>query len=49
MVDVIWQGILAPHAVDLKKYFNEDEIAEFFPRIVENNTVGGKLVFDPVV
>ncbi|MGA7884024.1 MAG: hypothetical protein WCD63_24465, partial [Terrimicrobiaceae bacterium] len=21
MVDVIWQGILAPHAVDMKKYF----------------------------
>ncbi|MGB7790095.1 MAG: extracellular solute-binding protein [Terrimicrobiaceae bacterium] len=24
MVDVIWQGILAPHAVDMKKYFKED-------------------------
>ena len=26
MVDVIWQGIAAPHAVDLKKYFKDDEI-----------------------
>ena len=47
MVDVIWQGICAPHAVDLKKYFNEGEIAEFFPRIVQNNTVGSKLVSIP--
>jgi trehalose/maltose transport system substrate-binding protein len=47
MVDVIWQGILAPHAVDLKKYFKEDEISQFFPRIIENNTVGGKLVSIP--
>jgi trehalose/maltose transport system substrate-binding protein len=47
MVDVIWQGILAPHAVDLKKYYKEDEISKFFPRIIENNTVGGKLVSIP--
>jgi trehalose/maltose transport system substrate-binding protein len=47
MVDVIWQGILAPHAVDLKKYFQEDELSKFFPRIIENNTVGGKLVSIP--
>ena len=47
MVDVIWQGILAPHAVDMKKYYKEDEIKEFFPRIVENNTVGGRLVSIP--
>jgi trehalose/maltose transport system substrate-binding protein len=47
MVDVIWQGILAPHAVDLKKYFKDDEIKAFFPRIIENNTVGGRLVSIP--
>ena len=44
MIDVIWPGIAAPHAVDLKKYFKEDEIKAHFPRIIENNTVGGKLV-----
>jgi len=47
MVDVIWQGILAPHAVDLKKYFKEDELSKNFPRIIENNTVGGKLASLP--
>jgi trehalose/maltose transport system substrate-binding protein len=47
MVDVIWQGILAPHAVDMKKYYNEAELKEFFPRIIENNTVGGKLASVP--
>jgi trehalose/maltose transport system substrate-binding protein len=47
-VDVIWQGIAAPHAVDLKKYYNEDEIKAYFPRIIENNTVGGKLVSIPL-
>jgi len=47
MVDVIWQGIAAPHAVDLKKYFKDDEIKAFFPRIIENNTVKGKLVSIP--
>jgi trehalose/maltose transport system substrate-binding protein len=47
MVDVIWQGIAAPHAVDLKKYFSPDDIKAFFPRIIENNTVGGKLVSIP--
>ena len=31
MVDVIWQGILAPHAVDMKKYFNEDGNQTVFP------------------
>jgi trehalose/maltose transport system substrate-binding protein len=47
MVDVIWQGICGPHAVDLKKYFKADEIKAFFPRIIQNNTVGGKLVSIP--
>ena len=47
MIDVIWQGIAAPHAVDLKKYYKEDEIKQFFPAIIQNNTVGGKLVSIP--
>jgi trehalose/maltose transport system substrate-binding protein len=47
MVDVIWQGIAAAHAVDLKKYFKDDEIKAFFPRIIQNNTVNGKLVSVP--
>jgi trehalose/maltose transport system substrate-binding protein len=47
-VDVIWQGICAPHAVDLKKYYKEDEISQYFPRIIENNTVKGKLVSIPL-
>ena len=47
MVDVIWQGIAAPHAVDLKKYLKADEIKEFFPRSIENNTVNGRLVSIP--
>jgi trehalose/maltose transport system substrate-binding protein len=47
MIDVIWPGIAAPHAADLKKYFKEDEIKQHFPRIIENNTVKGKLVGMP--
>jgi trehalose/maltose transport system substrate-binding protein len=47
MVDVIWQGIAAPHAVDLKKFVKDDQIKEFFPSGVENNTVNGRLVSIP--
>jgi len=47
MVDVIWQGIAAPHAVDLKKYFKEEEIKQFFSHNIENNTVNGRLVSIP--
>jgi trehalose/maltose transport system substrate-binding protein len=46
-IDVIWQSIAGPHAVDLKKYFKADEISQHFPRIIENNTVNGKLVSVP--
>jgi trehalose/maltose transport system substrate-binding protein len=46
-IDVCWPGLAAPHAVDLKEYFTEDELKEFFPRIVENNTVGGQLIGIP--
>jgi len=47
-IDVIWPGIAAPHAVDMKKYVKDDEIAQYFPAIIKNNTVNGQLVGVPV-
>ncbi|WP_105317552.1 ABC transporter substrate-binding protein [Thermus tenuipuniceus] len=47
MIDVIWPGIVAPHAADLKQFFSEGELKEFFPRIVQNNTIRGKLTSIP--
>jgi len=47
IIDVIWPAIAAAHAADLTPYFNPKELGEFFPRIVENNTVNGKLVAIP--
>jgi ABC-type glycerol-3-phosphate transport system substrate-binding protein len=46
-IDVTWLGIAAPHSTDLKEYFREDEISEHFPRIIQNNTVNGRLVGMP--
>lgn len=46
MIDVIWPGILAPHAADLTPAF-KDKIGSYFPAIVQNNTVDGKLVGVP--
>ena len=43
----IWQAIAAPHAVDLKKYFRDDQTKEFFSRSIENNTIDGHLVSIP--
>jgi trehalose/maltose transport system substrate-binding protein len=47
-IDVIWPGIAASHAVDMKKYLKDDEIAQYFPAIIKNNTVNGQLVGVPV-
>jgi len=44
---VIWPGILANHMIDLKQHLKPDAVAAHFPAIVENNTVGGKLVAAP--
>jgi len=46
-IDVCWPGLAAAHAIDLKKYFNAETLAAFFPRIVENNTVDGRLIGVP--
>jgi trehalose/maltose transport system substrate-binding protein len=45
-IDVIWPGILAPHAIDLTEAA-AGVIANHFPALVENNTVDGKLVGIP--
>lgn len=46
MIDVIWPGVVQPHAVDLSAVLKAEN-ADFFPRIVENNTVGSMLVGVP--
>ena len=46
-IDVCWPGLAAAHAIDLKKYFTEAELKEFFPRIIENNRVDGRLIGVP--
>ena len=46
MIDVIWPGILAAHAVDLSQAIGWQG-ADYFERIVQNNTIGDKLVGIP--
>jgi trehalose/maltose transport system substrate-binding protein len=46
MIDVVWPGIIKDHLVDLKKYTKGAE-ANFFPTMVANNTIDGKLVALP--
>ncbi|MBI5155239.1 ABC transporter substrate-binding protein [Candidatus Poribacteria bacterium] len=45
-IDVIWPGILAEHFTDLSEPLKSD-LPQFFPSIVKNNTVNGKLVCIP--
>jgi trehalose/maltose transport system substrate-binding protein len=46
-IDVIWPGIMAPHALDLSQVIAEQGV-EYFPAIVENNTVDGVLTSIPL-
>ncbi|MCB9454264.1 MAG: ABC transporter substrate-binding protein [Anaerolineaceae bacterium] len=45
--DVIWPGILAEHMLNMYDYISEDALADYFPAIVENNTVDGNLTGIP--
>jgi trehalose/maltose transport system substrate-binding protein len=45
--DVIWAGIIAPHAVDLQEYLTEEQISVYFPAMVEGQTIDGRLVALP--
>ena len=43
-IDVIWPGILAEHLIDMSPYIED---ADYFDRILQNNTVDGSLVGIP--
>jgi len=45
-VDVVWPGVLAPHLVDLSQKLGDDAKMHY-EGIIQNNTVGGKLVAMP--
>lgn len=45
-IDVIWPGILGNHFIDLKPYSKGAEAAHF-KAIIDNNTIGGKLLAMP--
>lgn len=46
-IDVIWPGLLGGHFEDMNQYVDEATVAAHFPSIVQNNTVGGRLVAMP--
>src|SRR5690606_27385834 len=48
-IDVIWPATFAAHMVDFYDYFAPDDatITQYFPQIVENNTVDGRLIGMP--
>lgn len=45
--DVIWAGIIAPHSVDLLEHLDEEYISQFFPNMIEGQTIDGRLVAIP--
>jgi trehalose/maltose transport system substrate-binding protein len=45
-IDVVWPGLLGQHLVDLSQALGDDA-KNHYPGIVQNNTVGGKLVSMP--
>jgi trehalose/maltose transport system substrate-binding protein len=46
-IDVVWPGTLAPHLVDLSQYIGQDVTQQYFPSLIANDTVNGKLVALP--
>ena len=48
-IDVIWPEILADNLVDLKTYIPAQEVTAYFPELIENNTVNGRLVALPFI
>jgi trehalose/maltose transport system substrate-binding protein len=46
-IDTTWQATAAAHAIDLTKYFSAEELSAYFPQVIKNNTVDGKLISIP--
>lgn len=46
-IDVIWPGILADNLLDLKPYVPTEELKPYFPELVSNGTVNGRLASLP--
>jgi len=46
-IDVIWPGILEQFALDLNSWFDERDLMDFIPLVVQNDTVNGRLVAIP--
>ncbi|MDI4638067.1 MULTISPECIES: ABC transporter substrate-binding protein [Halomonadaceae] len=47
LVDIVWPGLLDDHLVDLYEYLPADITEDFFPALVDNNTIDGRLVAMP--
>jgi trehalose/maltose transport system substrate-binding protein len=48
-IDVIWPEILADNLIDLKTYVPAEEVAGYFPELIDTYTVNGKLVALPFI
>lgn len=47
VIDTVWVGSFADHLVDLSTALTEEEKKKFFPTILKNNSIDGKLVAIP--
>ncbi|UYG06976.1 ABC transporter substrate-binding protein [Halomonas sp. M4R1S46] len=47
LIDIVWPGLLDDHLVDLAEHLPEDATEGFFPALVDNNTIDGRLVAMP--
>lgn len=47
LIDVVWVGAMAEHAVDLNEYLTREQVEQYFPSTIRNNTSDNKLVGIP--
>nr|WP_300309866.1 ABC transporter substrate-binding protein [Halomonas sp.] len=46
-VDIVWPGLLSEHLADLSEYLPDTASDGFFPALIDNNTIDGRLVALP--